>query len=144
MPDYTTVAPAYYTGDPADVDDAQFEALLGRPIPCGDRDPSLPIDPNGSLELAAGTPRGDKVIGLITAIVEKIGGGGINSEMMKNTAFQIPIRCFITMSGGVVNDEMCAAICDMLNGKPMAPCLGTLLKNLPSALSKVPAMISAM
>ncbi len=144
VPDYTAVAPAYYTGDPADVDDAQFEALLGRPIPCGDRDPSLPIDPNGSLELAAGTPRGDKVIGLITAIVEKIGGGGINSEMMKNTAFQIPIRCFITMSGGVVNDEMCAAICDMLNGKPMAPCLGTLLKNLPSALSKVPAMISAM
>ena len=56
--------------------DASFEAVLGFSIPQGDRDPSLPIDPSGSLELAAGTPRGDKVIGIITAAVEKIGGGG--------------------------------------------------------------------
>ena len=104
----------------------------------------MPIDPSGSLELAAGTARGDKVIKLITAAVEKIGGGGINSEMMRQTAFQIPIRCFITMSGGVVNDEMCEGICDLLNGKPMAKCLVKIGKNVPGALLKVPAMIKSM
>ncbi|MBO5896521.1 MAG: glycoside hydrolase family 3 C-terminal domain-containing protein [Clostridia bacterium] len=144
VPDYKAVSPEYYTGDPSQVADASFEAVLGFSIPQGDRDPSLPIDPSGSLELAAGTPRGDKVIGIITAAVEKIGGGGINSEMMRQTAFQIPIRCFITMSGGVVNDEMCEGICDLLNGKPMAKCLVKIGKNVPGALLKVPAMIKSM
>ncbi len=143
-PDYKASAPQYYTGDPAQVTDEGFSAVLGFDIPDGDRDPSLPIDPTGSLELAAGTPRGDKVIALITAAVEKIGGGGINSEMMRQTAFQIPIRCFITMSGGVVNEEMCEGICDLLNGKPMAKCLLKIGKNVPAALLKVPAMIKSM
>ena len=144
VPDYKSVSPEYYTGDPSYVSDASFESVLGFSIPDGDRDPTLPIDPSGSLELAAGTPRGDKVISLITAAVEKIGGGGINSEMMRQTAFQIPIRCFITMSGGVVNDEMCEGICDLLNGKPMAKCLVKIGKNVPGALLKVPAMIKSM
>lgn len=144
VPDYKASSPQYYIGDPAQVSDESFSAVLGFDIPEGDRDPSLPIDPTGSLELAAGTPRGDKVISLITAAVEKIGGGGINSEMMRQTAFQIPIRCFITMSGGVVNDEMCEGICDLLNGKPMARCLLKIGKNVPSALLKVPAMIKSM
>jgi hypothetical protein len=123
VPDYSESAPEYYTGDPAEVSDKAFETVLGFSIPEGDRDMSLPITPADSLELAAGTPRGDKIIALITAAVEKIGGGGINSKMMRNTAFQIPIRCFITMSGGVVNDEMCEGICDLLNNKPMGKCL---------------------
>ncbi len=144
VPDYKSASPEYYTGDPSQVSDASFESVLGFSIPDGDRDASLPIDPSGSLELAAGTPRGDKVISLITAAVEKIGGGGINSEMMRQTAFQIPIRCFITMSGGVVNDEMCEGICDLLNGKPMAKCLLKIGKNVPGALLKVPAMIKSM
>ena len=144
VPDYKESAPEYYTGDPSQIADSSFESILGFPIPDGDRDPSLPIDPSGSLELAAGTARGDKVIKLITAAVEKIGGGGINSEMMRQTAFQIPIRCFITMSGGVVNDEMCEGICDLLNGKPMAKCLVKIGKNVPGALLKVPAMIKSM
>lgn len=144
VPDYRETSPEYYNGDPAVVSDESFEAVLGFSIPEGDRDMSLPITPADSLELAAGTPRGDKVIALITAAVEKIGGGGINSEMMRNTAFQIPIRCFITMSGGVVNDEMCEGICDLLNNKPMGKCLVKIGKNIPGALLKVPAMIKSM
>ena len=144
VPDYTSVADVYYNSDPAVVSDEAFEAILGFPIPQKDIDPNTPIDPSGSLELAAGTKRGDKVIALITAVVEKIGGGGINSEMMKNTAFQIPIRCFMTMSGGVVNEEMCEGICDFLNGKPLPKSLGKILKNVPSAISKIPDMIKSM
>lgn len=144
VPDYKASCPEYYTGDPAEVSAESFEKLLGFPIPEGDRDSTLPIDKTGSLELAAGTPRGDKVIALITAAVEKIGGGGINSEMMRNTAFQIPIRCFITMSGGVVNEEMCEGICDLLNDKPLAKSFVKIGKNIPGALLKVPAMIKSM
>jgi beta-glucosidase len=144
VPDYSQSAPEYYGGDPATVSDASFEAVLGFSIPEGDRDMSLPITPADTLELAAGSKRGDKIISLITAAVEKIGGGGINSEMMRNTAFQIPIRCFITMSGGVVNDEMCEGICDLLNDKPLGKSFIKIGKNIPGALLKVPAMIKSM
>lgn len=144
VPDYTETAPVYYNGDPADVSDSEFRAILGFDIPEGDRDATLPIDPSGSLELAAGSKRGDKVISLITAVVEKIGGGGINSEMMKNTAFQIPIRCFMTMSGGVVNEEMCEGICDLLNDKPLGASLAKIGKNIPEAVTKIPDMIKSM
>jgi hypothetical protein len=64
--------------------------------------------------------------------------------MMRNTAFQIPIRCFITMSGGVVNDEMCEGICDLLNDKPLGKSFIKIGKNIPGALLKVPAMIKSM
>jgi DNA primase len=144
VPDYSQSAPEYYGGDPATVSDASFEAVLGFSIPEGDRDMSLPITPADTLELAAGSKRGDKIISLITTAVEKIGGGGINSEMMRNTAFQIPIRCFITMSGGVVNDEMCEGICDLLNDKPLGKSFIKIGKNIPGALLKVPAMIKSM
>ena len=99
---------------------------------------------NCTLEYADGTIRGEKITKLITAVVEKIGGGGINSEMMKNTAFQIPLRCFVTMSSGVFNDEMCDALCDVLNDKPLTPSALKLVKNIPSALMKLPDLFKSM
>lgn len=144
VPDYRVQAPVYYTGDMAFVTDDEFTAILGHEIPESERDMSLPIDKNCTLEYADGTIRGEKITKLITAVVEKIGGGGINSEMMKNTAFQIPLRCFVTMSSGVFNDEMCDALCDVLNDKPLTPSAIKLLKNIPSALMKLPDLFKSM
>ncbi len=144
VPDYRENAPEYYNGDPADVSDKSFEAVLGFPIPESERDMSLPVDPSCSLEYAQGSERGDKIISLITAVVEKIGGGGINSEMMRQTAFQIPIRCFITMSSGVFNEEMADGLCDLLNDKPLTPSLIKLLKNVPSAVTQLPELFKTM
>ena len=118
--------------------------MLGFPIPESERDMSLPVDPSCSLEYAQGSERGDKIISLITAVVEKIGGGGINSEMMRQTAFQIPIRCFITMSSGVFNEEMADGLCDLLNDKPLTPSLIKLLKNVPSAVAQLPELFKTM
>ena len=144
VPDYSESAPVYYNGDMAFVTDDEFKAILGHEIPESERDMSLPIDKNSTLEYADGTVRGEKITKLITAVVEKIGGGGINSEMMKNTAFQIPLRCFVTMSSGVFNDEMCDALCDVLNDKPLTPSAVKLLKNIPSALMKLPELFKSM
>ncbi len=144
VPDYKSQAPVYYNGDMAIVSDDAFTAILGHETPESERDMSLPIDKNCTLEYAAGTIRGEKITKLITAVVEKIGGGGINSEMMKNTAFQIPLRCFVTMSSGVFNEEMCNALCDVLNDKPLTPSAMKLLKNIPSALMKLPDLFKSM
>jgi hypothetical protein len=144
VPDYKEKAPVYYDGDMAFATDDEFTVILGHEIPERERDMLLPIDRNCTLEYAAGTDRGEKITKIITAAVEKIGGGGINSEMMKNTAFQIPIRCFVTMSSGVFNEEMCGALCDLLNDKPLTPSAMKLIKNIPSALMKLPDLFKSM
>ncbi|MBR2876353.1 MAG: glycoside hydrolase family 3 C-terminal domain-containing protein [Clostridia bacterium] len=144
VPDYKEKAPVYYNGDMAFATDDEFEAVLGHKIPERERDMTLPIDKNCTLEYAAGTDRGEKITKIITAVVEKVGGGGINSEMMKNTAFQLPLRCLVTMSSGVFNDEMCSALCDMLNDKPLAPSAAKLVKNIPTALMKLPDLFKSM
>ena len=144
VPDYRESAPEYYNGDPAEVTSSSFESVLGFPILQSERDIGKPIDVNEPLEYALGTERGDRVISLISAVIEKIGGGGINSEMMRQTSLQIPIRCFVTMSSGVFNDDMAKALCDFLNGKPVTLSVAVLLKNLPSALSKLPNLLKTM
>lgn len=144
VPDYRESAPEYYGGDPAEVSDASFAAVLGHDIPESERDMSKPIDTSCPLEYAQGTPRGEAIIKVISAAVEKIGGGGINSEMMRQTAFQIPIRCFVTMSANVCNDEIAEGLCDILNGKPMTPSLAKILKNVPKALAQLPELFRTM
>lgn len=144
VPDYRETAPEYYTGDPSCVSDSSFEAVLGFPIPESERDMALPIDTSCPLEYASVSERGEKTTELIAKILEKIGGGGINSEMMRCTAFQIPIRCFITMSAGVFNEEMAEGLCDFLNDKPLCPSLVKILKNVPTALSKLPELFRTM
>ncbi len=144
VPDYTDVAPVYYDGDMSLVTDEEFKAVLGSDIPESTRDMSLPIDKNCTLEYSAGTKRGDKVTEIVTFVVEKVGGGGINSEMMKNTAFQLPLRCLVTMSSGVFNDEMCDALVDMLNGESLAKSTAKLLKNVPNALKQLPELFKSM
>ena len=142
--DYKAHAQVYYDGDMAFATDDEFAVILGHEIPERERDMSLPIDRNCTLEEAAGTNRGEKITKIITAVVEKVGGGGINSEIMKTTAFQIPLRCFVTMSAGVFNEEMCEALCDMLNDKPLTPSAMKLVKNIPSALMKLPDLFKSM
>ena len=144
VPDYKLQAPVYYNGDMAVVSDEEFISVLGHELPESERDMSLPIDKTCTLEYAVNTLRGEKITKLISTVVEKIGGGGINSEMMQKTALQLPLRCLVTMSSGVFNDEMCDALCDMLNDKPLTPSAVKLIKNIPSALMKLPELFKSM
>ena len=144
VPDYKLQAPVYYNGDMAVVSDEEFISVLGHELPESERDMSLPIDKTCTLEYAVNTSRGEKITKLISTVVEKIGGGGINSEMMQKTALQLPLRCLVTMSSGVFNDEMCDALCDMLNDKPLTPSAVKLIKNIPSALMKLPELFKSM
>lgn len=144
VPDYRESAPAYYSGIITNMPDRQFTALLGREIPPSRRDPSLPLDLLCTLEMAADTKRGEKINKLISYVIKKVGGGGVNEEMMKATAVQIPMRCFVTMSLGVFSEPMGNALVDILNGKSMAKGMGVMLKNLPKAIKKLPGLMKSM
>lgn len=115
IPDYRENAPVYYTGDVQKVPDEQFEAVLGHAIPPSQRGANEPLDINCALGDAAGTRGGDKVIGIVNAVFEKIFKDDPNGNMMKAMALEIPIRCFISMSAGVFTPEMAKGLLMILN-----------------------------
>lgn len=144
VPDYRKDAPAYYSCEVNNVTSGQFEAVLGRKLPAAFRENSAPIDLNCSLEAAESTRRGKKVNAIVSRVIHAIGGGGVNEEMMKASATQIPIRCFVTMSGGVFNEEMADGLVDFLNDKPAGPSIGKILRELPTAIKNLPEFMKTI
>ncbi len=117
-PDYRESAPVYYTGDPANVPDSDFAAILGRDIPYLNDRPKTEITINSALEDADGTSAGRMVNNLLKSLFKTMSGGNPAQErMMTSMALQIPIRCFISMSMGVFTPEMADGLCLILNGK---------------------------
>lgn len=136
--------PAYYSGDIQNVPDAQFEALLGRPIPNPVRDPNLPLDINSSLELAENTAAGKVINGMIRTVIKAIAGGASNEGMMLAMATQIPIRCFVSMSMGVFSEDMAQALLDILNGKSALVGVGKIVAGLTKTVGKIGKLISSI
>lgn len=145
IPDYRESAPAYYTADIAAIDDSQFEAVLGRPIPPRERDKSQKLTIYNNLEDAEHTKWGGKINKLIRkgfSLATK--DDGYNGGMMEAMATQIPIRNFIQMSMGVFSEDMAEGMLMMINdegaGKGFAKILGGIpkaLKNLKNLLNSI-------
>ncbi|MBQ3085829.1 MAG: glycoside hydrolase family 3 C-terminal domain-containing protein [Clostridia bacterium] len=136
--------PAHYSGDIQNVPDAQFEALLGRPIPNPVRDANLPLDINSSLELAENTAAGKVINGALRSVIKAIAGGASNEGMMLAMATQIPIRCFVSMSMGVFSEEMAQALLDILNGKSALVGVGKIVAGLTKTVGKIGKLISSI
>lgn len=136
--------PAYYSGDIQNVPDAQFEALLGRPIPNPVRDANLPLDINSSLELAENTAAGKVINGALRSVIKAIAGGASNEGMMLAMATQIPIRCFVSMSMGVFSEDMAQALLDILNGKSALVGVGKIVAGLTKTVGKIGKLISSI
>ncbi|MBR6779846.1 MAG: glycoside hydrolase family 3 C-terminal domain-containing protein [Clostridia bacterium] len=136
--------PAYYSGDIQNVPDAQFEALLGRPIPNPVRDANLPLDINSSLELAENTAAGKVINGALRSVIKAIAGGASNEGMMLAMATQIPIRCFVSMSMGVFSEDMAQALLDIFNGKSALVGVGKIVAGLTKTVGKIGKLISSI
>lgn len=142
IPDYRETAPAYYTVDVKNVSDKEFEAILGHEIPPRTYAPGEKLDLTCSLENAVNSKWGKR----INAVIEKVmdlnfTAGGASSGMMKAMILQIPIRNFISMSGGVFTEEMADGLLMILNGESEGKGLLTILKGLGGAIAKLPALL---
>ncbi len=68
-----------------------------------------------------------------------------DGKMLAAMALQIPIRNFIAMSMGVFSEEMADGLLAILNDdQSSAKGLGKLLKGIPSAIAKLPALMKAI
>lgn len=109
IPDYRQTAPVYYDGHVQEVPDEQFEAVLGREIPPTDYAPDAPVTIMDSLGSAGRTKNGKKLVKLLEKFIPE--------GFARAIAFQVPIRSFISMSGGVFSEKMAEGLCKILNGQ---------------------------
>lgn len=143
VPDYKASAPAYYGADIVSVPDSQFEAVLGRPIPLSQRDPSVPLGINNTLEDSMTGKAGAKICKLIKKIMAMMPDDG-NKDMMEAMALQIPIRCMMSMSMGVFSEKMANGLLDILNDKGTLKGIGKILSGIGNALKNMKNLFNSI
>ncbi len=146
IPDYSASAPAYYTADITGMNGAQFEAVLGRPLPSSERDTSKPIDIYCCLDDARHTKWGGRICGLIEGIMAKMGSDANgDGKMLSAMATQIPIRNFIAMSMGVFSVEMADGLLMILNDdKSSFRGVMKIIGRIIPAITKLPALLKSI
>ncbi len=146
VPDYKSTAPAYYTADLEGMAGAQWEAVLGRPVPSSEPDTSKPIDIYCCLNDARHTKWGGKICNLIVGLMSKMGSAeNGDGKMLAAMATQIPIRNFIAMSMGVFSDEMAEGLLMILNDdKSSFIGLNKIIWRILPALTKLPKLLKSI
>lgn len=114
-PYYTNRMPSYYSGKIQKVEDAEFEVLLGSPIPDGKWSGELGINDAVCQMYYAKSPIARYIYRVLTDKKKK------NEEQGKpdlNLLFQynIPFRAIAKMTGGLVSMEMVEGIVTIVNG----------------------------
>ena len=144
IPDYRAVAPAYYDNVAA-ISRDDFEALYGE-VPSETRTPGKPIDIYCCLHDAKDTKWGGRICGVISAAMSKFGSAeNGDGKMLAAMALQIPIRNFIAMSMGVFTEDMAQGLLDVLNDDTSSfKGLGAILKGIPQAIAKLPALLKSI
>ena len=130
IPDYSKSAATYFSGDVSNVPDAEFEAVLGHKIPEKYRDESVLLELYNNLEDAAATRNGAAIVKFLTLIldtVSKMDVGGTGG-MLTAMALEMPVRNFMTMSGGVFTPKMAEGLMQILNDGSIPGGVAKLLK----------------
>ncbi|MDO4847766.1 MAG: glycoside hydrolase family 3 C-terminal domain-containing protein [Clostridiaceae bacterium] len=125
IPNYSTLAPAYYTADVNNVTDEQFRTVLGHEIPPTERDKSKPLTILNTIEDAADGKWG----GRLNRMLKKMLG---EDNLASAVALQLPIKNFISMSFGIFSPRMAEGLLVILNedkfGKGMRMIIGGFFK----------------
>lgn len=146
VPDYREAAPSYYTANVRNVSDSEFEALLGFEIPPTEHDRSKELTILNSLEDAKYTKWG----GIVNKLVDKAVNAALGKDasdtagMVKAMALELPIRNFVTMSGGVFTPEMAEGLLLILNDKAPAKGLGKIIAGLVKSIKNIPQLLKSV
>ena len=98
--------------------DAEFEALLGRPIP--EPRPARPFTRLSTVGELGQTPLGRRVRSLLLSMARRSAdqtADPVTVAMMRRTVLEMPLRSVVTMSGGRLSWRQIDALVDALNGQ---------------------------
>ncbi len=127
IPDYSKVAPLYYTGDVQYMPADQFVAVLGRELPPSDYDPNRKLGICDTFESCRHTKNGKRFYKLLTTLIP--------AGFAQAIALQTPFRDFISMSGGVMSEDMADGLVKWLAGEKGG--IRKILKGIPKAIAGI-------
>ncbi len=127
IPDYSAVAPLYYSGDVQNVPTEQFVAVLGRELPPANYDPNRKLGICDTFESCAHTKNGKRFYKLLTTVVP--------AGFAQAIALQTPFRDFISMSGGVMSEDMADGLVKWIAGEKGG--IRKILKGIPGAIAGI-------
>lgn len=127
IPDYSKVAPLYYTGEVQNVPEEQFVAVLGRELPPSTYDPDRKLGICDTFESCSHTKNGKRFYKLLTSVIP--------AGFAQAIALQTPFRDFISMSGGVMSEDMANGLVMWLAGEKGG--IRMIIKGIPKAIAGV-------
>lgn len=123
----------YASGDPKEATSVDFEALLGYQLPPSSRLPGEPLTLVDNFELASDTKWGARINKMIRKIIESKDFGPYGT-MITAVILQTPFRSLISMSGGLITEEMANGLIQVLNGESASVGFFRIIKGLPCTL----------
>lgn len=127
IPDYSKVAPLYYTGEVQNVPEEQFVAVLGRELPPSTYDPNRKLGIVDTFESCSHTKNSRKMYNLLKKLVP--------AGFAQAIALQTPFRDFISMSGGVFSEQMAEGLVRLLSGEKGG--IRMIIKGIPKAIAGI-------
>ena len=132
--------PAYENGLVHGAGDAEFEALLGHPLPPADYAAPRRLDLNANLEDAQQSKFGrvfTKIVRLAIPVAEKFLGETLgDAETMLESVFDMPIRTIAQWSGGFLDRRMAEALVSIFNEENYCRAICELVKGAGRAVKK--------
>lgn len=127
IPDYSQTAPRYYTGNVQSVPEDQFVAVLGRDLPPADYDPNRKLSIQDTFESCRHAKNGKKFYKLLSTLIP--------AGFAQAIALQTPFRDFISMSGGVMSEDMANGLVMWISGEKGG--IRKILKGIPAAIKGI-------
>ncbi len=127
IPDYSKVAPLYYTGNVQCVPAEQFIAVLGRELPPATYAPDRALSICDTFESCNHTKNGKRFYKLLTTVVP--------AGFAQAIALQTPFRDFISMSGGVMSEDMADGLVKWIAGEKGG--IRKIVKGIPGAIKGI-------
>jgi beta-glucosidase len=118
LPDLRKITPCYYNlSHGIKVNDEEFAALLGRPIPPREREKGSPHTINSTLGDIEDKFLGRLLIGMVKGQIDKLFKD--DPDMMalaRKGTLDLPVRFMVLMGGGKISIGMVEGLVEMLNG----------------------------
>ncbi len=144
IPDYRQSSPSYYKADIKKIPDTEFEALYGKilPMQCGEA--NKPLDFNSTFSDGKDVSAVRIMKKIIRAAVTKTAPNELQANVAYNSIMSVPIRTIISMSQGVISQEIAQGMVDILDGKGVAKPLFKIVKGLFKTIKYLPKLLDTV
>lgn len=142
--DYRDTAPSYYSCDVKSVSEKQFEAIYGDTFSSQVNCWGKTLDLNSTFSDGKDTPSVRALRNIITKLVMKTAPNETQGKVAVNSVMNVPLRVIISMSQGVVSEDMANEIINILDGKGVAKPICKILKELTKTIKNLSALLSTV